>query len=231
MIGRLGIVAAVLAVWLTPIGGVLDDAAASPQDTASTHAYLVAGYAALHATVSTWSSVEANIDKLDRKFKTECPNIGAGSPQNNEEQKLAYEAAGALWATGYRTDAKIVRKFAKAVSPLRWSNPTVNRDARRYIKGLLEMTQLQVPDLCGDVRAWSAGGFGAVTATTKTYVRHAEAIEVKEIPRALLRPYVAPADKGLVATDERLALRFEELEVGRGMEDWDMLLETLSLNQ
>ncbi|HEY8303479.1 MAG TPA: hypothetical protein VIG42_02705 [Solirubrobacteraceae bacterium] len=231
MLGRLGIVGIVLAIWLTPIGGLLDDAAATPQDVASTHAYLVAGYAALHATVTTWPTVEANIHKLDRKFKTECPNVGAGSPQNNEEQQLAYETAGALWATGYRTDAKIVQRFVKAVSPLRWSNPTINRDAQRFVKGMREMTLLKVPDLCGDVRTWSAGGFGAVTAATKQYVRHVEAIEVKEIPRGLLRPYVQPTDKGLVATDERLALRFEELEVGRGMEDWDMLLETLALNQ
>jgi hypothetical protein len=231
MLGRLGIVCAVLAVWLTPAGGLLDTAAATPRDGASTHAYLVAGYAALHATVATWPAVEANIHKLNRRVKAECPEVGAGSPQSKEEQKLAYETAGALWATGYRTDAKIVQKLVRAVSPLRWSNQAVNRAARKFVKGLREMVALQVPDLCGDVRAWSAGGFGPVTPTTEQYVRHAEAIEVKEIPRGLLRPYVQPADKGLVATDERLALRFEELEIGRGMEDWDMLLETLALSQ
>jgi hypothetical protein len=231
MLGRVGIVVAVLAVSLTPFGGTLDDAAAAPQDVASTHAYLVAGYAALHATVTTWSTVEANIRKLDRKFKAECPEVGAGSPQSKEEQKLAAETAGALWATGYHTDAKIVQRFVKAVSPLRWSNTAINRAARRYVKGLHEMTLLKVPDLCGDVRAWSTGGFAAVPAATETYVRHSEAIEVKEIPRNLLRPFVQPSDKGLVATDERLALRFEELEIGRGMEDWDTLLETLALSQ
>ena len=228
--GRLGIVGAVLVIWLTPVGQ-LDDAVASSRDIASTHAYVVAGYAALHATVSTWPAVEANIRKLTHKFHTECPEVGARSPQSNEEQKLATETAGALWATGYDTDASIVRKFVKAVSPLRWSNPKVNRAARRYLKGLQEMVALQVPDLCADVRTWSAGGFGPVTLTTTRYARHVEEIEVKEIPRNLLRPFVRPADKGLVVRAEALALRFEELEIGRGMEDWDMLLETLALSQ
>ena len=230
MFGRLGIVGVVFALWLTPVG-LLDDAAASPQDVASTHAYLEAGYTALHATVVGWPSVEANIRKLNHKLHAECPGAAGNSPQDNEEQKLAHEVAGALWATGYDTNAATVRKFVKALSPLRWSNPKINRAAHNYIKGLQEMVALQVPNLCGDVSAWRTGGYGAVTATTSKYASHVDAIEVKEIPRNLLRPFVAPADKGLVVTDERLALRFEELEVGRGMEDWDTLLETLALNQ
>ncbi len=226
MLGRLGIVVAVLAVGLMPAS-----ASAAPRDVASTHAYLVAGYAALHATVSTWSGVEANIHKLDRRFQAECPNVGAGSPQSEEEQKLAYEVAGALWATGYRTDAKIVKAFVKAVGPLRWTNPAITRSARRFTRGLREMIVLPVPDLCGDVRAWGAGGFKAVPASTEQYVRHVEAIDVKEIPRSLLAPFVQPADRGLRARVEHLATQFEELEFSRGQADWNMLLETLALDQ
>jgi hypothetical protein len=226
MLGRLAILAAVLAVGLPPAG-----AAATPRDIASTHAYLVAAYTALHAVVSKWSAVEADIHKLDLKFRAECPAVGAGSPQSEEEQKLSYEVAGALWATGYHTDAKVVRAFVKAVNRLSWSNPAITRSARKLTKGLHEMTVLPVPDLCGDVRLWAAGGFKAVPATTKQYDRHVEAIEVKEIPRRLLAPYVQPADKALRARAERLATKFEELEFQRGQDDWNTLLETLALNQ
>jgi hypothetical protein len=223
---RLGIVMAVLAVGLVPA-----DATAAPLDVASTHAYLVAGYAALHATVSTWSSVEANIRKLDLRFHTECPDVGAGSPQSEEEQKLSYEVAGALWATGYHTDAKIVQAFVKVVNRLRWSNPAITRSAHKFARGLHEMTLLPIPDLCGDVRAWGAGGFKAVPATTEQFVRRVEAIEVKEVPRKLLVPFVQPADRGLRARDERLATQFEELEFKRGQDDWNTLLEVLALDQ
>jgi hypothetical protein len=226
MLGRLAILAAVLTVGLAPAG-----ASAAPRDVASTHAYVAAAYTALHAVVSKWSSVEAEIGKLNQRFHTECPAVGAGSPQSEEEQKLSYEVAGALWATGYRTEAKVVRAFVKALKPLSWSNPAITRRARKLAKGLQEMTALPVPDLCGDVRAWAAGGYRAVPATTEQYDRHVEAIEVKEIPRGLLNPYVQPADKGLVARTERLATQFEELEFKRGQDDWNMLLETLALNQ
>jgi hypothetical protein len=226
MLGRFATLTAVLTLGLAP-----GSAAAAPRDVASTHAYLVAGYTALHATVTKWSSVEASIRKLDLRFHSECPNIGTGSPQSDEEQKLSSEVAGALWATGYRTDAKIVQRFVKAVSPLRWSNPAITRSAHRYVTALHEMTVLPIPDLCGDVRSWAAGGFQAVSASTEQYDRRVEAIEVKEVPRRLLAPYVQPADKGLRIRDERLATRFSELEFTNGQNDWNMLLETLALNQ
>jgi hypothetical protein len=226
MLRRFVIAVVVLAAGVAPTG-----ASGAQQDVASTHAYIVAAYTALHATVTTWSSVEAEITKLDQRFRTECPDVGAGSPQNEEEQKISYEVAGALWATGYHTDARIVQKFVKAVKSLRWSNPAITRSARRFTTGLQEMTALRVPDLCGDVRSWVAGGFNAVPVDTQQYDRHVEAIEVKEVPRRLLSPYVQPADKGLLDQAEHLATRYEELEFTRGQDDWNTLLEALALNQ
>ena len=226
MLGRLVIVAAVLAIGYAPAG-----AAAAPEDVSSTHAYLVAGYTALHAVVSKWSTVEASIHELDMKFHTECPDVGAGSPQSEEEQRMSYEVAGALWATGYRTETKVVQAFVKAVKPLKWSNPAITRSAHEFVTGLHEMTLLPVPNLCGDVRAWGAGGYKTVPANVEQFDQRVEAIEVKEVPRQLLRPFLLPADKGLLARTERLATRFEELEIGRGQVDWDTLLETLALNQ
>ncbi|MGC2373286.1 MAG: hypothetical protein WA484_05370 [Solirubrobacteraceae bacterium] len=226
MLGRLATLAAVLTLGLAP-----GNAAAAPRDVASTHAYLVAAYTALHATVTKWSAVEASLHKLDLRFHAECANVGAGSPQSDEEQKLSSEVAGALWATSYHTDAKIVQRFVRAVSPLRWSNPAITSSAHRYATALHEMTMLPIPDLCGDVRSWAADGFKAVSASTEQYDRRVEAIVVKEVPRRLLAPYVQPSDRGLRTRDEHLATRFEELEFTHGQDDWNMLLETLALNQ
>jgi hypothetical protein len=226
MLGRLAILAAVLALGLAPSG-----ADAAPRDVSSTHAYILAAHAALQAVVSKWSAVEAGIGKLNSRLHAECPKVGAGSPQNEEEQLLSYEVAGALWATGYHTDVAIVRRFVDAVGQLRWSNPAITRSARRFTRGLREMTLLKIPDLCGDVRAWAATGFKAVPADVGRYDRHVEAIDVKEIPRRLLLPYVQPADRKLVAQTLRLYTKFEELEFKRGQDDWNMVLETLALNQ
>jgi hypothetical protein len=212
-------------------GAVPASASAAPRDTASTQAYLKAAHTALQAVVSKWSTVEASIHALDVRFHSECPNVGAGSPQNEEEQKLSYEVAGALWATGYHTDINVVRTFVKAVAPLKWSNPAITRDARRFTKGLQEMATLSVPNLCGDVRTWAAGGYKAVPADTAQYDSHVEAIEVKEIPRGLLLPYLPASDRALLVQTEHLATRFEELEFSRGQVDWNTALETLGLNQ
>jgi hypothetical protein len=226
MLTRLAIPIAVLAVAVAPA-----TANATSRDVASTHAYLAASYKVLHVAVSTWSSVEANIHRLDLRFHTECPDVGAGSPQDAEEQKLSYEVAGALWATGYHTDAAVVRAYVNTLDRLTWSNPQTTRDARRLATGLQEMTALQVPNICADVRTWDAGGFGAVPSNVEPYDEHVEAIEIHEIPRSLLTPYVQPADQGLRKRVEHLATKFEELEFMRGQLDWVALLEVVGLNE
>jgi len=226
MLGRLAIVAVVLTCGLAPAGAV-----ATPRDVASTHAYLRADYAVLHAVVSKWTSDEARVRKLDLKIQAECPAAGAGSPQSEEEQKLSTEVVGALWATVYGENAKVIQRFAKAVSSLNWSSPTVVHSVRDYTKGLRQMTALTVPDLCADVRTWSTGGFKAAPASTEQFDRHVEAIEVKEVSQRLLAPYEQASDKGLVVRIERLATRYGELEFSRGQSDWNTLLEVLALNQ
>jgi hypothetical protein len=228
MRGRLTSIAlAVLTLALVPAGAT----AASSRDIASTHAYLVADYAVLHTTVSNWSRVEAAIGKLDGKFHTECPHVGAGSPQSAEEQKLSLEVAGALWATGYHTNAGVLRSFVKAVGHLTWNNAATTRAARRLTKALTAMTSLAVPPLCADVRTWAAGGYGAVPADVTAYAKHVEAIEINQIPRKLLAPFLQGSDKSLAARDEHLNTRFEELEFVHGQDQWNKLLEVLSLNQ
>ena len=220
-----------MAVFAVAFAPATATAGATSRDIASTHAYLEASYKVLHAAVSTWSTVEASIHTLDLRFHSECPNVGAGSPQNAEDQKLSYEVAGALWATGYHTDASFVHAYVKTVNRLTWSNPQITRDAHRLTRGLQEMTELQVPNICADVRAWGANSYGPAPANVKQYDQHVEAIEIHEIPRHLLAPYVQPADNGLRKQDEHLNTRFEELEFMRGQADWIALLEVLGVNE
>lgn len=216
------------AVLTLPAGA---SASASSRDVAATHAYLAADYAVLHATVSKWSAVEANIAKLDAKYSGECFHAGAGSPQSEEEQKLSLEVAGALWSAGYRTNASAVRRFVASVGRLSWSKRAITRSARALIDGLRAMITLPAPNLCADVRAWAAGGFQAMPADVERYAKHVEAIEIDQIPRRLLAPYLSGGDVALAARDERLNRRFEELEFVHGQDRWNGLLEVLALNQ
>jgi hypothetical protein len=226
MLRCLAIALTVLAVGAAPAG-----ASETQQDIISTHVYLVAAYTALHAVVSKWSSVEADIHRLDNSVRAECGGVAAGSPQSEEEQKLSYEVVGALWATSYHADATILQRFLETVDPLAWSNPAITRGARAYARSLHAMAALPVPNICADVRSWIAGGFKVVPADTQQFDRRVEAIEIKELPRKLLSPYLRPADNALLTRVERAAHKFEELEFVHGQGAWDTLLEVLSLNQ
>ena len=223
LIGLVG----VLAVGLMPGAA----SGASQRDIASTHAVLLAANSTLQSVVSTWPAMEASLHRLDRKFAAECPDVGAGSPQSEAEQNLSYEVAGALWATAYRTDSRFAKQFIRAVGPLRWSNPTIGRVAHKFINGLREMTSLQVPNLCADVRAWTATGYRTIPSSTLQFDRHVEAIEVEVPSPRIVSTYVQPADRGLYAKVKRLLTRFEELEFSTGQRYWDTVLETLGLNQ
>ena len=228
MLKRVATLTAVLAVTVAIAPAT---AGATSRDVASTHTYLTASYTILHTAVSTWSSVEASIHSLDLRFHTECPDAGAGSPENEEEGKLSYEVTGALWATGYHTDAAIVRTYVHTVNRLTWSNPQITRDARRLTRGLQEMVGLQVPDICADIRAWRANDFGPMPADVEPYDQHVEGIDIHEIPWALINPYVPPAERSLLRRVKQVATRFEELEFMRGQADWIALLEVVGLNE
>jgi hypothetical protein len=206
-------------------------AAASSHDVAVARTVLTTGYETLRAVLRTWPKVEASLSKLNRRFAHECPGVGAGSPQTEAEKRLSYEVAGALWATAYHVDAPIVRRFIHRVTGLSSSNPKLNRRVYKFLNGLSEMLALQVPDICADVRAWTASGYQRIPTSTLQFDRHVEAIDVEIPSPKLADPYLVASDRDLVPKLERLVTRFEELEFTVGQRYWDTLLETLEVPQ
>lgn len=223
---RSTIIIAVLALGLMPASAI-----ATPQDSASTHAYVVANFALARAAEASVAFTEARVSRLNQKLGQECPKAGAGSPQNDESQKASYEVAGALWSISYGAVAGPIRTFARAVKPLRWSNPKLTRRAQAYARSLSELAALPLPNLCGDVRTWSASGFRTIPAITLAFDQHVESIEGHTIPTKLLTPYERPADKSILARTTRLETKLEHTETVVGFNEWDTLLETLGLNQ
>ncbi|MFI5010514.1 MAG: hypothetical protein ACHQDY_09595 [Solirubrobacterales bacterium] len=220
---------AILAVLLLALAPVI--APAAPLDAASTHAYIRANFAFAQASEARQGVAQAGAVHMIERFGRECRDAGAGSPQNEEAQKLSYEVAGALWSATYGADAGPIGVFVRAVGPLRWSNPTLTRRAHAYAKSLHELATLPVPDLCGDVHAWRASGFQTIPATTARFDRHVESIEGHTIAPRLLAPYERPSDRGILERTTRLETKLEHAETITGFDDWDSLLETLGLNQ
>jgi hypothetical protein len=226
MLGRAIIIVTVLAFGLAPA-----TALATPQDVASTHAYIRANYAFTRATEREVHVSEVKVHSLNEKFAQQCPDVGAGSPQNEDSQHLSYEVAVVLWSVFYGTDAGPIHTFANKVKRLRWSNHKLARLAQTYTTDLRALAALQAPDICSDVLAWKASNFKVVPAGTIQLDRRVEAIEPKTIPSSLLARYVQPADKGILATTARLETGLERTETVVGFDNWDMVLETLGLNQ
>jgi hypothetical protein len=219
-------VIAVLALGLTPARAI-----ATPQNSASTHTYIQANFALARAGEASVGPTEARIARLNQKLGQECPKAGAGAPENKESQKASYEVVGALWSVSYRAVAGPIRAFVRAVRPLRWSNPKLTLLARGYARSLSELATLPMPNLCGDVRTWSASGFRTIPTTTIGFDQHVEAIEGHTIPPRLLAPYEQHADRSILERTTRLETKLEHIETVAGFNDWDTLLETLGLQQ
>lgn len=218
-------------IALLVLGLLPAEATATPRDRASTHAYIQANFALERAANASIAPTEASIALLNQKLGQECPKVGAGSPQNAESQKASYEVAGALWSVSYGAVAGPIGTFVRAVKPLHWSNPKITRIAQGYARSLSELAALPMPNICADVRTWSASGFHTIPTATVSFDQHVESIEGHTIPARLLAPYERPSDRSVVARTSRLETKLERAETVAGFTDWDTLLATLALNQ
>src|SRR5438876_1172747 len=204
-------------------------AIASSADIAATHAYIRANYALARAGLARIGTAEAKIQALNSKLARECPRAGAGSPENEVAQPMSYEVAVVLWAVAYGTAAGPIRTFVSAVRPLRWSNQRITRIAHQYATSLHELSTLPVPDLCADVRAWTANGFHTVPANVAQLDRRLEAIEGESVPQKLLAPFERGSDAGVAARTRSLEVKLAETEFMVGQTDWIEVTETLGL--
>ncbi len=227
MPGRLTTLTAAVTLALLPPAA----AGAAQRDVAATHAYIQANYTLARAVNAQIASTQGDILNRTEQFGRECPNVGAGSLQDEEAQKLSYEAAGAIWAVSFGANARPIRAFARAVTPLLWSNPKLTRTARSYAKGLLGLATLKTPGLCADVRAWKASGFHAVPASTLRFDAIVEGLEPRTISPQLLAPYVSAGDRGALTRTTHLESELEANEFEVGFDDWTSLLNVLGLKQ
>jgi hypothetical protein len=228
MYGRSTIIIAVLAIAALMPAQTL----AVPSNSTSTHTYIQANFALARQAVARIGATQAGVVRFRQRLSHECGQVGAGSPQSEDAQKLGLEAAGALWSLSFGSDAKAIHAFVGAVEPLRWSSSKLTAIAHGYAKSLGELATLPTPHLCGDVRAWSASGFQTIPASTIDFDRRVEATEGhSSIPPRLLTPYVQPADRGILERTTQLEAKLEHTEFETGFDDWASLLDTLALHQ
>jgi len=204
-------------------------ALADAQDAAATHAGITAGYALARAAVATIPVAQDRIERYNSKLAGECPDVGAGTPETEASEPMSGEVAAALWSISYGAAAGPIKTFARAISPLHWTNPRFNRAVHHLAATLTELATLRMPDLCADVRAWTASGFTTVPQDVLEIDHHVEPLELPEIPWGLVTPYVRTGEAGLVSYIKRAETKVAEAEFIKGQKDWYQVIETLGL--
>ncbi|HSZ05051.1 MAG TPA: hypothetical protein VK778_07610 [Solirubrobacteraceae bacterium] len=150
----------------------------SAGDAAATASYLRANYATDRAEVKDFPAAIAAIEALATRLHAECPGVLAnmpkptsGVPPTASEAEIAAEETGAAFGVAEHAEYSRDRAFARAVSPLGWSDLAVTRLVRSAAADEVQKAELPAPDLCADARAWVSSGYQTVSAATTAYVR------------------------------------------------------------
>ena len=193
--------------------------------------YIQADYSLQRVMVALIGPAEAKVHHLTGELAAQCPDVGAGAPEDEASQPVSALVADALWSVAYGTAVGPIRAFRAKVLRLSWSNHAITRAADAYANNLYELATIPAPPLCSDIAAWRASGFSVIAPAASALVQRVEAIEPKPVPAGLLAPYEHGADASTLARATRLEAKVGENEFVVGQSDWDTALTTLGLNQ
>jgi hypothetical protein len=216
-------------VLALPLWGGAQVAGAS--NVSATHVYIQANYALAKAGVARIGAIQAKVLALNASLAQQCPGAGKGAPELEITQPISHEVVAALWAIAYQANAAPISAFVAKTKHLRWSSARITKIVARYARSLHEMATLPLPNLCEDVRAFTASGFRTPPAHVLALVEHVESIELEPVPAGLLARYEQGSDKGVLSKTAALESKLEESEFSLGQTDWLLVLATLGLPQ
>lgn len=221
---RLAAIAAVL------VSGSLAPAAARASDASATAAYLRANYALVKVGHANLGASIAGYKSVLATVRRECPQAAAHSPQDPESTDLSNEVIGAMVLSAGRPDRPAVQTFLRAVKGLRWSSGAVTRAVTRYATNLRKLYALQVPNLCGDVRAWASNRFASLPSSTLSFVGvfYPNWVALGLLPGGLAR-FENGSDRALAQGSARFEYQITNVEA-EAVETWGSIMDTLELN-
>jgi hypothetical protein len=200
-------------------------------DVAATRAYVEADYRLVRVSRANLSASEGSIRALVHRTVSECPLAGEGSYVNHAANEVSEEVIGTLVTTAYRPDVSAIDAFVRAIKRLRWSDHRLTRIVRGYIVKLENLAALAPADICGDTKAFAAGGFQTAPEGTarfdKLYL--AANIEAEEVPLRLLAPYEHARQVALLRRIKKLEAPLAEAEA-KAVEEWMDIMRGLALS-
>jgi hypothetical protein len=210
---------------------LLPSAALASSNAASTEAYVRANYALVLAGHREIHTARARIAALRERLRHECGSVVAGSPQDEDSEKLTWEVIGAMTIAGYQPGMPAAIRFSRTVSKLRWSSAGLTRAVHTYARQGLAEVRTPPPDVCADLRAWKASGYTALPPSTVHFRRtfYENYVGVGFMPNQL--KHLVPASlKGLVQRSRHYEEEIAEIEAFE-VETFGEIIDSLGLNQ
>lgn len=223
----ISILALLLALAMAPTTAL---AGPKARNIAATKAYIQADYALVHTARINMKTGEAALEELQSKLGAECPMAAAASPENEAAEHLSNEVIGAMSTAFIRADVQAVGDFATAVGPLHWSNQELTRKASSYAAKLKALTVLEMPNVCGDVKAWAGSGYRTLPASTTQFDQQfsSEDVGIGEVPARLLAPYENHSERVVLQHTSQFEEELVDAEA-RAVEPWGKILDALDL--
>jgi hypothetical protein len=206
-------------------------ALASSADAAATQAYIRANYALVRAAAANIASAEAAIAGVVAQVRRECPKAASLSPQDHDSEQLSDEVVGAIVVAGIHPSVAAIQVFIRAAGHLRWSSARLTSTVRTYTAKLRALIALTPPNVCADVRAWTAGGYQTLPASTVRFDAQYTPVWVAlgEVP-GTLRSFEGPQERGLLRASGQLENEVTEYEA-RAVNTYAEILDALELKQ
>jgi hypothetical protein len=204
-------------------------AAADASDVAATQAYVQANYTLVRYFTSHIPAARAELASVLSGVRRECPSAAAESPEDVDSEQLSNEVIGTMVTTVVQRNLAPVQTAIRATAHLRWSNGALTRAIQADVAKGRVLSSLAVPHLCADVRAWAAGHFEKLPASTASFApRFMSAWVAPGYLPAALSAYETAQDRALAHRTSQLEERWTEFEAFE-VETWGKIMNALEL--
>lgn len=205
-------------------------ALAATANAAATQTYVRANYTLMRYFTSHIPAARAELAGVLAGVRRECPSAAAGSPQDVDSEQLSNEVVGTMVTSVVQHNLPPIQTAIRAAERLRWSNGALTRTVRAYVAKGKVLTSLAVPALCADVKAWVAGHYETLPASTASFAPRFMSVWVAPgfLPAAL-SAYETAADRALARRTAQLEEQWSEFEAFE-VATYGKIMDELALN-
>ena len=205
-------------------------ALAGASDSSTTHAYIQANYALVQYAANRLGTARTLLEGVLNKVKADCPSAAVGSPQDAESTQVSNEIIGAMVVAAIHPALPEINVYLRVAGHSQWSSRALTRAVHAYAAQLRTMSTLAPPNLCGDIKAWAAGGFHSLPASTIQFDQRFEPswVALGELPDQL-KPFERPEQRSLLNRSNGFEAKITEFEA-QAVETWGEIMNTLAVN-